>query len=429
MPYVFIISQSKRSRAGVALGGFGAVSDFTESVYDSCLVSSLLTEHGSGEGAAVVGGCHDFTVGSGGAESDEVSTVGEGKVFVLAEDIAAFADRANDIIGRCGSLVSRGDVLREVVSIVERGADEVREAGIDDEELLGVPLFHIEHTGNEAATLCHDATSEFKVQLLVFTQVQMTGEKVEVVSEGRNGVGIGGNIVNAESAADVDAGKRDALGAEFLLPFVDVFAEVAEGFRLGDLRADVIVHTHQFQVVQRFDEGDDLHEIFGRNAEFVLVESRGDFGVGVGIDVGIDAEGNACSDAERGGNRVDDFQFGCAFHVETTDARFQGETYLFVRLSHSGEHDFVGGKTGVQGSLHFATGHAVGTESFGCDELQDARICVRFDGIVNVKAGVGFFCFFQFIESLLKKGEVVEIERRFDVLKSRNGEIHGRVVC
>ena len=60
-------------------------------------MSSLLTEHGSGEGAAVVGGCHDFTVGTGGAESDEVSTVGEGKLFVLAEDIAAFANRTNDM--------------------------------------------------------------------------------------------------------------------------------------------------------------------------------------------------------------------------------------------------------------------------------------------------------------------------------------------
>ena len=134
-------------------------------------MSSLLTEHGSGEGAAVVGGCHDFTVGSGGAESDEVSAVGEGKLFVLAEDIAAFADRANDIIGRCGSLVSRGDVLREVVSIVERGADEVREAGIDDEELLGVPLFHIEHTGNQCATLRYDRSTRLEMHLLTWTQL------------------------------------------------------------------------------------------------------------------------------------------------------------------------------------------------------------------------------------------------------------------
>ena len=49
MPYVSIIFLSKRSRAGVALGGFGAVSDFTETVCwirVSCRHSSLNTAAG-----------------------------------------------------------------------------------------------------------------------------------------------------------------------------------------------------------------------------------------------------------------------------------------------------------------------------------------------------------------------------------------------
>ena len=49
MPYVSIIFLSKRSRAGVALGGFGAVCDFTETVCGirvTCCQSSLNTAAG-----------------------------------------------------------------------------------------------------------------------------------------------------------------------------------------------------------------------------------------------------------------------------------------------------------------------------------------------------------------------------------------------
>jgi hypothetical protein len=67
-------------------------------------------------------------------------------VAVEREIIAAFADRpdhvGDDAARRYGRLAAPADV---VMRLVQRRADQVVHRGIDDDEILGVAMLHIDH--------------------------------------------------------------------------------------------------------------------------------------------------------------------------------------------------------------------------------------------------------------------------------------------
>ena len=64
-----------------------------------------------------------------------------------------------------------GEVLDVVVGAVEGGADELREAGIEDDELLLLAVLHIEDLGDEGAHLPDHGSTEFEVKLLAVAQL------------------------------------------------------------------------------------------------------------------------------------------------------------------------------------------------------------------------------------------------------------------
>lgn len=96
---------------------------------------------------AVILAGHDLTVGTGGTQGDEVTTVRLVEVDGLGEDITRLTDRTDDII-RLYGLITR-EVLDLMISLVERRTDEVRHAGIDDGKLLRRALLDIEATGDQ----------------------------------------------------------------------------------------------------------------------------------------------------------------------------------------------------------------------------------------------------------------------------------------
>ena len=61
-------------------------------------LGQVVAEVGSGEAAEVVLRGHHFAVGTGAAEGDEVAAAGRGEEFVLAEHVAALADRADYVV-------------------------------------------------------------------------------------------------------------------------------------------------------------------------------------------------------------------------------------------------------------------------------------------------------------------------------------------
>jgi len=68
--------------------------------------------------------------------------------------------------------------------------------------------------------------------------------------------------------------------------------------------------------------------VFQRNAKLVFALAGGDLGVGLGIHVGIDADGDRGLAAQLAGHVVDAGQLGFAFDMKAKNARFQGELDL-----------------------------------------------------------------------------------------------------
>ena len=77
-----------------------------------------------------------------------------------------------------------------------------------------------------------------------------------------------------------------------------------DSFHVGDLRADMQVQALQVDIFGRLKRRDKFVESPGADAELVLFQAGGDVAVGMGVDVGIDADADLCGGAQIAGDGV-----------------------------------------------------------------------------------------------------------------------------
>ena len=94
-----------------------------------------------GQRSAVVAGGHDFAIGTGRANGNEVATVGAVQVSLLGKDVGRFADGPYDVVGVQRFVAA--DVLNLVIGLIEGRAYKVGESGVDNAELLYGPFLNI----------------------------------------------------------------------------------------------------------------------------------------------------------------------------------------------------------------------------------------------------------------------------------------------
>ena len=103
-------------------------------------------EHFGWAHASVVVGTEGETVGSGVQDCEEFSGFCGWQSAIAGEEIAGFADGADDVYRlpccRAGWLADRENL---VVGLVECGADEVVHGGVCDDEGLVAILFDVDH--------------------------------------------------------------------------------------------------------------------------------------------------------------------------------------------------------------------------------------------------------------------------------------------
>ena len=87
-----------------------------------------------------------------------------------------------------------------VVGIIEGWTYEVCHACVEDDKLAVCGLLDIKTFGNERTALTHDGTSQFEVELLTRTELEVMGIGVEELAEAWNRMGIGRLIVYAQTA-------------------------------------------------------------------------------------------------------------------------------------------------------------------------------------------------------------------------------------
>lgn len=346
-----------------------------------------------GAGVVVVRAGHGHAVGTGGEDGDEVALRDGGECAVGGEEVGAFADGADDVAGfEAGEWLGLGHVdgdVRgvdacgpgEVVGLVERGADELVHAGVDDDELLGAAVLDVLNAGEEDAGVADDGATGFE------EDAEAAGDAVaEEGDEGGTEVGEGGGggaaVVDAEAAAEVEFFDVDVAGVEV----VDEGECCVGGFDVrgwgGDGGAEVEVDAAEVEggvIAEAFEDGACEGDI---NAELVFLFTGGGVLVRFGVDVGVDAEGGGGADAEVGGDAGDAFALLFAFGVEASDGAAGGGVEVgevveeravaaverggdfFFGLADAGEGDAGHGCAAEPGAFEFTAGDDVhpGTE-------------------------------------------------------------------
>ena len=349
--------------------------------------------------------------------------------MVAEEDVAALTDGAHYVIQLLVALARK--VLHPVVGAVERRTDKVGHPSVEDDELLGGTLLDVEAACDEAAALGHYGTSELEVELLSRTQTKMGGIGGEVGFERRHGVAVGVVVVDAQSAAHVDAlHGPDALGLQLFLQFIDAMGQGHEVVHDKQLAADMEVQAGEADAGHLCGQTDDALHVLHGDAELVLGASRGDVVMGVGSHFGIDAQAHVGSPATLDGQLVDDLQLGQALHVEVLDAGLEPELYLPVSFAHAGEDYLPGREAGVECCLYLTAAHAVGSQPCLPYVAQHLGMGACLDGIVHVVALVALHLGVDGAERLVEQRRVIVIEWSRPLAEAVGGEVssgHGGV--
>ena len=107
--------------------------------------------------------------------------------------------------------------------------------------------------------------------------------------------------------------------------------------------------------------GDSFIEPAERDAEFVFGKTGRYVVVGVGVDVGIDAQGNRRHATFFAGDGIDYFKLLDRFHVETSDPGVKRQSDLKVGFAHTAICDVGGGDSGFESPRDLPTADAVGS--------------------------------------------------------------------
>ena len=100
-----------------------------------------------------------------------------------------------------------------------------------------------------------------------------------------------------------------------------------------------------------------------RDAELVFVGAGRDFGVGAGVDIRIDPNGNRSFHPQPLGHSIDAFQFGFALRIESVDSHLQSLLDFRHGLAHSGEQTVAALTAGGLNTGEFPATHHVKTAS------------------------------------------------------------------
>src|SRR5271154_5631391 len=107
-----------------------------------------------------------------------------------------------------------------------------------------------------------------------------------------------GPVGNAQAAAEIDMFDSMSVGPERAYEVGEQRERVIERLKIDDLRADVHIDAADAQARQGPCVGVDVAGARDRDAELVLRLAGRDLGVGAGVDIGIDPDGDRRNGAQ-----------------------------------------------------------------------------------------------------------------------------------
>ena len=152
------------------------------------------------------------------------------------------------------------------------------------------------------------------------------------------------------------------------------------------------MQSGEFEMGQRFNGQNYFLQVVEINAEFVFFDPGGYIMVGMGIDVGVDTQRDAGFFAQSGSNFVDDMDLRQGFAVEAEYVVLQSQFDISIDFAYSGKHNFTGREASFNGTFDFIAADAIGSQTPLGDLLQEHRIGIGLDRIMNlITVFSGFF--------------------------------------
>ena len=285
-------------------------------------------------------------------------------------------------------------------------------------KVLASPLFTIKHAGDEDAGIADDQAAGLEDQPAIKIARR-------ALDHGRIRVRVGRRLVvlavgNAEPAAEIDVADDVAVGAQHAHEIRQQRERIAERIELGDLAADMHVDAGDAHAVELGGAGINVARTADRNAEFVFGFSGGDLGVGLRVDVGIDADRDIGGAAllrrrSRPGARApaSDSTLTQRMPCSTASASSRAVLPTPENMIFSRRH------AGAARAQKFALGDHVGAGAEPRQRRDHGLIGIRFHRIADQRVDVGEGLREHAIMPLKRRGRIA-IERRADGVRQRD---------
>jgi len=125
------------------------------------------------------------------------------------------------------------------------------------------------------------------------------------------------------------------------------------------------------------------------HAEFRRLQAGGNVGVGLRIDIRVDAHGDGGLLASLAGDLVQQFQFAGGFHIEAIDVVLQRRAHFRARLADARKHHLARIAAGREHALQLSAGHDVEPGAKLSKQLEDRQVRVGLDGIADAGIAAG----------------------------------------
>ena len=188
-------------------------------------------------------------------------------------------------------------------------------------------------------------------------------------------------VSDAKTASQIKMSDLDPGPGELSMKGQQSVEGIPEGGDFGELGTDVLVDPHDLDARKGGGPLIFRHRPFDRNPELRFFHAGGDVGMGLGIDVGIDPQGDRSLSTQSHRHLTDMVELVLALHVEHEDLFLECIGDLLTALANAGKDDLIGGDSRLSRPEKLPARHDIDSCAFLGQEREDGQVAVGLHGI------------------------------------------------
>ena len=190
-------------------------------------------------------------------------------------------------------------------------------------------------------------------------------------------------IAHTQTTTHIEMGDGNTVFRQLVDERQSAIQGIDEWRQGRELRSDMEVDALDGDAAEVRRTGKQRGRIVDGNAKLVFLQTSGDIGMGIGIDIGIHAHGDWRDRTEAGRHSIEPLQLSLGFDVETIDSGLQSAAHLRLTFADTGEHHLRGIPAGGQYALQLARRDDVEAGAETREDIQHAEVGVGLDRIAD----------------------------------------------